>query len=146
MSQVTTNRLIRRAFRKRLLPPVEQCLTGRVNPLAIHHTRKQLDLHAASEILACMEGQHSCMSSLTNIDLLAMWDEWRRHETPAEVSIGNFCQYLYDQQIEYDEAAWSAAAEPKPSRSEQQERRLYTLATLFVAGYLEKFEPELLLC
>lgn len=151
MRQIEINRSIRRAYRQKLLPLVEQCLLGRGVQVAIHYNRHQLDQQSAAEILACMEGPGNWTNALTQLGLMLVWDEWRMDKRPAEVSIGNFCQYLYDLQVERDDQAFEAAVfdeavQPKPSRSEQQERRLSLLAMLYAGGYMEKFEPEMLVC
>lgn len=144
MTQVQINRMIRRSFRKRLLPLVERCLLGTVRPVSLHHGRRQLDRQTASEILACFDGE----TWLANSDLTAIILQWEQfvEESPAErVSIGNFCQYLYDIQVELDEdriRMQEVAGDPAASRLDQQEKRLRLLATLYVAGYLPEFRPE----
>ena len=144
MNQVQINRSIRRSFRKRLLPLVERCLTGAVRPASLHHSRQQLDRQTAAEILACFEGD-TWLNGSELSGMMLHWDQFIT-ETPADkVSIGNFCQYLYDIQVELDEdriVLQQAAGEPTVSRLDQQEKRLSLLATLYVAGYLPEFKPE----
>lgn len=144
MKQTQINRMIRKSFRKRLLPLVERCLLGAVRPLSLHHSRRQLDRQTASEILSCFDGD----TWLANGDLSSIMLHWEQflQETAAEkVSIGNFCQYLYDMQVELDEdmiRMQQATGDVAISRLDQQEKRLRLLATLYVAGYVAEFNPE----
>jgi hypothetical protein len=156
VSGFATNRAIRRAYRKRLLPRVEQCLLGRGVPIATHHTRHSLDRQTASEILACFEG-HTWLADYTVEELLALWDDRVRdarshpsgqqltREQGTALSIGNFVGYLYEEQVAYDENVRNGCDELKPTVAEQHERRMALLATLYISGYLPKFEPESLL-
>ncbi len=147
---MNTHRLLRKAFRKRLLPHVEQCLLGKAIPQAQHHTRRELDKQTASEILACLEGEHSRFNNHTVPDLLDMWQNFKEVEQADFLSIGNFCSHLYELQMIHDmrlhETAAGTDAEPKPSLIEQQERRMHTMATLYIAGFVPRFETEELLC
>jgi hypothetical protein len=134
--QEQTNRFIRRLFRKRLLPLVEQCLLGRAIQHTKHYDRQELDRQAASEILACFESPYTWLSDYATDDLLRLWYNWRAGTDAGEVSIGNFCQYLYDNQVTEDQA------DTEGNQLDVIERRLYLLATLYTAGFVEKFAPE----
>jgi hypothetical protein len=142
---VSTNRMIRRAYRKRLLPQVEQCLLGRAFPAAAHHSRSTLDRHSASEIMACFDGD-TWLSFLSSSDLLIIWKEWVKTKPAHEsVSIGNFVQYLYNEQVVHDQELAAINTDPVVTVAGLHEKRVALMATLFVAGYLPKFEPESLL-
>ena len=144
MNQVKVNRSIRRSFRKKLLPHVERCLIGAVRPVSLHHSRQQLDRQTASEILACFEGD-TWLNGSELSGIMLHWDQFLTESQADKVSIGNFCQYLYDIQVELDEdriRMQQIAGEPTVSRMDQQEKRLNLLATLYVAGYLAEFKPE----
>lgn len=146
MNQTQINRSIRRSFRKRLLPLVERCLIGAVRPASLHHSRQQLDRQTAAEILACFEGD-TWLNGSELSGIFLHWDQFIAETAADKVSIGNFCQYLYDIQVELDEdriKMQQTSGEPTAgiNRLDQQEKRLSLLATLYVAGYLPEFKPE----
>src|SRR3954468_19378014 len=99
VSSFATNRTIRRAYRKRLLPRVEQCLLGKGLPVAAHHGRQSLDRQTASEILACFEGQ-TWLAGYTVEELLSLWSDRVRDalthpsgQQQGVISIGKFVAY-----------------------------------------------------
>lgn len=136
-SQFATNRQIRRAYRKRLLPLAQQCLLGRALQVSIHHTRHSLDRQTASEILACFEGNTWISeASLTVEGLLAIYEDTVAHSTDGKVSIGKFVGNLYEEDVAYE------SEKNLGTPIEQHERLVHLLATLYVAGFLPEFNPD----
>ena len=140
---LTSNRMIRRAYRKRLLPRVEQCLLGNAIPIAVHHTRTCLDNVSAVEILACFEGD-TWVNCLTTDGLRQLWEDWIL-EQDGPVSIGNFVLHLYEEQVLHDCRRIDNNTDPAVTVLGLHEKRMALMATLYIAGYLVEFKPESLL-
>lgn len=136
--EARTNRIIRRAYRKRLLPMIEQCLLGLARPVASHHQRLSLDRQTAAELLACFDGQ-TWLADYTIDELFVLWDQVINGSREEKVSIGNFTEYLYAEQIADDLNQVETNSDPAINQQLLLDRRLALCATLYVAGFLPEF-------